>query len=177
MGALTDRARAEIRRLSDDRQFSQRRVAETLNVKPSTVTHTINRQHQPITLDFLEAVSDAAQIPAAELIAEPGSLHQLNAQEAALLRALRNWPDSVTRALVQFVAFFADEPSAVRQTRNMHELWRHLDQRKRDQLFGIAAGLAEGFAPDITAKLFEQLSDEAKAAVGKMEKRRRRREA
>lgn len=170
---LTDRVRAALRDLHQARRFSQVKLADRLKVDPSSVSHTLNKPDRPITLDFLEAASQLAGVRVAELVAEPGSVvKELNPDEAALLRALRNWPLTVTRSLVAFVAFFADEEPAATQTRNLHELWRHLNQRQREAVYGFAVMQREGsLPPEITAKLYERLSDESKAAVGTPKRR------
>ena len=120
----------------------------------------------------LEAMSDLSGRPVAELVAPPGTIYQLNAEEAAIIRRLRLWPASVMRALGAFLAFFADEPPEVRLSRNMHELWRGLETRDREWLFGIAVMLRErSLAPDHLAGLVEQLK--AEAATAAKAKRRR----
>ncbi len=156
----TDRVRRRLRELSDTKAFKQTKVAARLDIDQGAVNRYINGA-TPITVSFLEAVSEETSIPLAELVAPPGTIHQLNADEAALLRWLRRWPLSVTRALCGFLAFFADEPPQLLQTRNLHELWRHLPAKRREWLYGVAVLLKEGtLAPDLQARLMAQLQAE-----------------
>lgn len=132
---------------------------------PSAITPYVQGHREP-SLTMLEAVSELTQVPIAELVTPPEAvLKQLNPDEAALLRWLRSWPLDVTRSLVQFVAFFADEPPAARQTRNLHELWRGLGHADREWLYGVAVMLREKtLAPDLQAALLQRLEIEAKHA-------------
>lgn len=136
-------------------------LAKRLGYGASGVSPYVSGQRVP-SLDMLEAISEVGQVPLAELVAEPGSLYQLDPDEATLIRWLREWPKSVTHALLAFVAFFADEPPAVRQTRNLHELWRRLPSAKQEWLYGVALFLREGsLGPDQLAALVQQLKVEA----------------
>jgi transcriptional regulator with XRE-family HTH domain len=173
--SASERVRARLKALVDSQPRGfKKQIAEKLQVAPSTVTPWVAGEVDP-PLDYLEAICQLAKHPIAELVAEDGStLRELDADEAMIVRALRLWPLTVKRSLSAFLTFFADEPPPSRQSRKMHELWRHLNQRKRDELFGFAAHLSEGLPPDVTAKLFEELSAESKAAVGTGEPKRRR---
>lgn len=171
---LTQRVRDRLRALADDGRFSQHQVAELLDMSQSNVSKTINLDSRPLTLEFLEAVSECAKTPIGELVAETGMLFELDAYEAMIIRALRAWPLTVRRALVDFLRFFADEEPVAGQTRKMHELYRHLDHRARLAVYGFAVQKSEGaIPPEIEAALFEELSSESKAAMEKPKKRRR----
>ena len=155
-----------MREVSTPRLF-KKQLAERLRVGPSTITPYTSGEREP-PLHYIEAAAAIANIPIAEFVAAPGStVRELNADEAAILRALRQWPLSVTRALCAFVAFFADEEPVAQQTRKMHEVWRHLPPEKRAAVFGYAVQAAENMIPpDIATGLFEELSAASRAAVG-----------
>jgi transcriptional regulator with XRE-family HTH domain len=90
---LTERVRARLSELHDDRRFSQTRVAKRLGVTPSAINRTL-RGEKALTLEELEVIADEAHVPIAELIAEPGSIKQVSASEAALLRSARGFADT-----------------------------------------------------------------------------------
>lgn len=157
----TERVRRRLRELADDRRFNQTKVAARLGIDQSNVNRYV-RGATPITISFLEAISGETGIPLAELVAPPGTIHELHADEAALIRWLRRWPISVTRSLARFLAFFADEPSEVLQTRNQHELWRGMAQKDRDWYQAIGVMLREGLPDEARASIVAQA--EARAA-------------
>jgi transcriptional regulator with XRE-family HTH domain len=174
MGALTDRVRGRL--LGQGRRLNQLRIAELLNMTQGNVSKIIRFDDRPITLDFLEAAADVSGIPPAELVAEDGAIYQLSADEAVIVRALRGWPLTVRRALGQFLVFFTNEEPQAGQTRQMHELWRHLDARARLAVFGFAVEKSQGVIPlEIEARLFEDLSADSKAALEKHQKKHRHR--
>ena len=167
---LSERISQRLAELADTRGFRMR-LARRLNLSPPAITPYTTGE-RPVNLDMLEAMAELSGRPVAELVAPPGTIYQLNAEEAAIIRRLRLWPASVMRALGAFLAFFADEPPEVRLSRNMHELWRGLETRDREWLFGIAVMLRErSLAPDHLAGLVEQLK--AEAATAAKAKRRR----
>ena len=167
----TERTRERLQALVREKRLRQTRLADLLGIGAPSVNKYI-RQNTPITVAFLEAVEQVTGIPIAELVAPPGTTHQLNAEEAAILRRLRAWPASVMHALGAFLAFFADEPPEARMTRNLHELWRGLDHRDREWLYGVAVMLRErSLAPDHLTGLADQLK--AEVAAQKAAKRRR----
>lgn len=173
--SLTERVRLALQRLFRERRFSQTNIAKRLGIVPSAVSRTLTDPNRPITLDFLEAL--AAEVPGvhvSELVAPSDAvLKQLNAEEAMILRALRRWPASVTRALAVFLAFFADEAPVDVQTRNLHEYWRGLGVKDREWLFGVAVLLREGtLAPDLQAGLVERLEAERYTAAAQREGKR-----
>jgi transcriptional regulator with XRE-family HTH domain len=171
---LTERVRLELARLHREKRFSQRRIADTLNVDAALVSRTIHTSERPITLRFLEAVSAAAGIAVTELVAEPGStLCALTREEYALLRALRRWPASVTKLISEFVAFFADEPASAGQTRNLHQLWREMNQHQRDRVYAVAQLEIEGLLqPDTLSSLERQMSAMARFLPPEQQTRR-----
>ena len=171
--AATDRVREQLQRLVREKRLSQRRVAEKLGMGAPGVNKYINGD-TPITVAFLEAVSDVARVPIAELIAEPGTVYQLNADEAALIRWLRGWPLSVTRAFCAFLAPFADEAPQLKQTRNLHELWRRMPAKKREWFYSVGLLLMEGtLAPDLQARLLQRLEVDQSTYADDPEGRRR----
>lgn len=168
----TERMRRRLRELSDDRRFRQTKIAARLGIAQSAVNRYIHGA-TPITVSFLEAISEETGIPIAELVAPPGTIHQLNADEAALIRWLRGWPLSVTRALVAFLAPFADEPPQAKQTRNLHELWRRMPAKKREWFYSVGLLLMEGtLAPDLQARLLARLEADQSAYAADPEGRR-----
>lgn len=174
---LSERLAAQLREFSERRGFKVA-LARRLNFQPSAITPYVTGE-RPMSLEVLEAVSELASVPLAELVAAPGSsVRELNADEAALLRALRRWPLTVTRSLCAFVAFFADEEPVAAQTRNFHELWRRMDQTRRDRIFSLAQLMSEGvLTPDLLSALQERLvADRAADANGGGSGSRRRRE-
>lgn len=174
MDSLADRVKARTLALYGDGRFTQAALAECLGVDPSAAQGYVKGTTR-ISLKVLEAVSIVSGEPLAELVVPPGSLiKQVNADEAALLRALRSWPLSVTRALGVFVAYFADEPPALQQTRKMHEHYKNLDVKKREQLLSIAQLLDEGvLGPDLLGALQERLLDDRLADAGETARRKR----
>jgi transcriptional regulator with XRE-family HTH domain len=130
---LEERVSERFKELAEKRGFATA-LAKRLGKTPSAITPYINGS-TPVSIEVLEAVSELAQIPVAELVAsEESSWRELDSQEAAIVRALRHWPDTVRDAFVAFVQYFADEPPAAGQTRNVHEHWRHLSQAERDEI-------------------------------------------
>jgi transcriptional regulator with XRE-family HTH domain len=153
--------KARIKRLYDERRFTQTALAKELGVTPSAVNGYF-RTETPVTLDLLEAVSALTHIPVGELVAPDGSLvKQLDADEAALLRYARSWPKSVLHGLLVFLRYWADEPPVVQQTRKLHEFWRVMPMRNKDAFFGLAAILSERvLEPDLLEQLTAHVKDE-----------------
>jgi transcriptional regulator with XRE-family HTH domain len=172
---LAERLSVRLRELSEKRGF-RNALAKRLRVYPSAITPYVSGERE-MSMDMLEAVSELAAIPLAELVAPPGSLiKQLDADEAALLRHLRKWPKSVIRNLCQFVGFFADEDPAETQARNLHELYRGLRANDRDWLYSAAVMLREkALPPDLQQGLSEQLVAELRRAEGDRGKTKRSR--
>jgi transcriptional regulator with XRE-family HTH domain len=178
---LSERVKARIVELYRQRKFTQATLAKALSVDPSAAHGYVSGDTR-ISLDVLEAVCEVSGVPVAELVAPVGSqIKQLNGDEAAVIRALRQWPLSVTRSLGAFLAFFADEPFEDAQARSHHELWRGLNMRERDWLHGIAVMLREQtLGPDLREALVDRLSREAVGAgeppkVGRIEETPKRR--
>ncbi len=170
--SISERLLQRLQELTAKHGF-QAKLARKLSVSDQAITRLVAGD-TTLTVDALEAIAEVSGIPVAELVVPPSAvIKQLDAEEAALLRYLRRWPKTVSRALIVFVAFFADEEPAETQTRNLHELYRHLDAPMREALYGFAIGLREkSIPPDIERALFERLSAESKAAAGKPERRR-----
>ncbi len=164
---LTDRVRLRLQELGRAKRFKQKDVADAMGFKsPSAVTKVLTGDSRSITLKFVEVCARAAGIPLAELVSDPGStVRELNPTEAKLLRALRQWPESVTDALTAFVGFFADEPPAALQTRNLHEHWRRLKQLDRDYVELLARVLSQrDVSPEVRALLTDRLTAGVAAA-------------
>lgn len=143
-------------------------LARRLGVSAAAITPYVGQEARQMPLEMLEALSELVSVPVGELIAKEGSTYrELNADEAALLRALRRWPPNVTRSLCAFVAFFADEEPAAAQTRALHELWRQTDDpMRRNKIFAVALWIAEGLlTPDLQAIFDSQTIAEAKAGT------------
>ncbi len=164
---LTDRVRLRLQELGRAKKFKQKDVADAMGFKsPSAVTKVLTGDSRSITLKFVEVCAREAGIPLAELVSDPGStVRELNPTEAKLLRALRQWPESVTDALSVFVGFFADEPPAAAQLRNIHEHARSLNLHDRGVLEAFARLLRERIVtPEAQALLLERLTAGVAAA-------------
>jgi transcriptional regulator with XRE-family HTH domain len=169
---LTERVRARLSELHDDRRFSQTKVARRLGVTPSAINRTL-RGEKALTLEELEVIADEAGVPIAELIAEPGSIKQVNASEAELLRFVRSWPQSVREALLTFLRYWADEAPVDLQSRQVHEYWRRLGVHDRLWVFGILQMVREGLmSPEIQAGLSDRISTELKGRQARDVKKR-----
>jgi transcriptional regulator with XRE-family HTH domain len=177
--SLTERVRARLVELHRAKKFSQTKVAGRLNVHPSAVNRTLTSD-KAITLDELETIADEAGTNAAELLAPPGTLKQLNADEAELLRFVRVWPVEVRDALLTFLRYFADEPPADVQTRNVHQFWRGMHAGDRMWVYGILQMVREGMlSPDLREGLADRLVDEQQkrqAARARRTRKERRRD-
>jgi transcriptional regulator with XRE-family HTH domain len=137
-------------------------VAARLKLDASAVTRYVNGP-TALTIEFLDAVSQESGVPLGELVSPPGTLHQLDAYESALIRALRQWPKSVTQAILSFVGFFADEAPVERQAKNLHEMYRKMPDGDREWLYSVALLLSEQtLPPDLRAGLVSRLTDEAR---------------
>lgn len=170
---LAERVSRRVRELAERRGFKTA-LARRLRLSAPAITPYVSGERD-VSLDMLEAVAELASVPVAELVAPPGTIHQLNPDEAALIRWLRRWPLSVTRALCAFLAFFADEPSEIAQTRNLHELWRRMPAKKREWFYSVGLLLQEGtLAPDLQARLLRQLEADQSAYAADPEGRRGR---
>ncbi len=162
--SLTERVSARLMVLAETRGFKTALAARMGYTQASITPYT--KGERAVPLEMLEAIAEVSQIPVCELIAEPGTLYQLDGQESALIRHLRRWPKSVTHALVAFVGFFADEPPIEAQTRNLHELWRGLPPGEKEWLYGVAVMLRERtLPPDLRAGLVDRLTNEATRGV------------
>lgn len=174
--SASERVRDRLKALAAEKPHGFKKlVAEELGVANATVTPWFDGSREP-SLDQLERICQMTEMRLAELVSADGSsLYELNAEEAVIIRALRGWPATVRRALLAFLLFFVNEDAVAGQSRRMQELWRHLDARARQAVYGFAVQKSEGMIPpEIEARLFAELSDEAKAAVGKRTTKRRR---
>jgi len=159
---VTEQVRARLQEVFKERALKQVRVAERLGMNSSAVTRYLNGP-TAITLEFLEAVAEESQVPIGELVSAVGSAHHLDAYESALIRALRQWPKSVTQAILSFVAFFADEAPVERQAKNLHEMYRKMPDGDREWLYSVALLLSEQtLPPDLRGGLVSRLTDEAR---------------
>ena len=156
----TERTRKTLQRLAREKTLRQSRLAARLGVAASAVNRSIHGP-TPITVTFLEAVEADTGIPLAEIVAPPGTTYQLDADEAALIRAFRKWPKSVVHALLAFLAPFVDEGPTETRTRNLHEYWRRMPARDQEWIYGIVVMLREGMLPpDVRAGLVRHLEAE-----------------
>lgn len=154
---LTEQVRERLLELSEAKKFSQTKVARRLKMAPSAVNRTV-RGLKAITLTELEVIADEAKVPVAELIAPPGTIKQVSASEAELLRYVRSWPKSVTEALLSFLRFYADETPVETQTRNVHEFWRRMPLGDRMWIYGVMQMVREGMLPqDLREGLIDQI--------------------
>jgi transcriptional regulator with XRE-family HTH domain len=166
MGALNDRVMTRLREFARQRGF-QTALALRLKRTQSAITPYVKGEYS-LGLDELEAIADVSGVPIAELVAPPdATIKQLNADEAELVRLLRLWPVSVTRALLAFVRPFGNEPAVERQKRNLDEYWRHFDAKERDWLLSLAVLLRERtLGPDLREGIVDRLTREANAGPG-----------
>jgi len=134
--SLSARMTDRLIELAEQRGF-KKALADRMSYSPSAITPYINGS-RPVSLDMLEAISEVSAIRPAELIAPPGSVYQVSPDEAAILRALRQWPPSVTTALSRFLAFFADEAPGGGVLRDLHELLREMSDTDRRAVYGFA---------------------------------------
>ena len=164
--SLDQRIQAHLERMAHKRGFKTN-LAKRMDLSPQAITKYIAGERR-LTIEMLEAMSEVSGTPVAEIVVPAGSeTKQLDAGEAALVRHLRRWPTSVRDALVSFVAFFADEPPAGEQARNLHEIYRQADQKQRDLMHACAVLIARNAPPELVAELFRGLSKPSKAALGK----------
>jgi len=170
-----ERAKVAVRLLYQQKRFTLKDAAARLGVSDSSLWHYVQGD-RPLTLDALDAISGASGVPLVELIADPdAAIKQLDADEAALLRAVRAWPKDVLRHLLRFVWHFDDPEPTVKQSRDMHSLFRELSESQRSWIYGLAVGLREGaLPPDIQAGLTARVQGEA-AALRAAERKKRRR--
>jgi transcriptional regulator with XRE-family HTH domain len=163
----TERVRERVRDVLRERRVRQTAIATRLDIEQSAV-HRYIHGPTPMTVAFLEAVESLSGVPMGEIVSPKEDWKQVNADEAALLRALRRWPATVTRSLGAFLAFFADEEPVLRQTRNLHELWRSMPQKRRDEFYAMGVLLAAGrLEPDLLARLMTRLEAEQRAFAAK----------
>jgi transcriptional regulator with XRE-family HTH domain len=157
---LTERVRARLLDLSRRRRFNQSKVAARLNLHSSAINRTLKGSKE-ITLKELEIIADEAQERPAELLAPPGTVKELNAEEAELLRFFRAWPKETREALAAFLRYFADESPAETQTRNVHQFWRGMKINDRQWVYGLMQMVREGILPpDLREGLLDRLTDE-----------------
>jgi transcriptional regulator with XRE-family HTH domain len=158
---VTTRVRARLLELFNAGQFKQARVADRLGINSSAITRYVNGP-TALTLEFLDAVAVEANLPLGELVSPAGSGHHLDTHEAALIRALRQWPKSVTQAILNFVAFFADETPVERQGKNLHEMYRRMPDADREWLYSVALLVSERtLPPDLRGGVVDLLKGEA----------------
>ena len=172
---LTERVRARLVELHRARKFSQTKVAARLRVHPSAVNRTLT-SNKAITLAELEVIADEAKVNAAELVAPPGTVKQLNAPEAELLRYVRTWPTEIREALLVFLRYFGDEAPAEAQTRNVHQYWRGMKPSDRPWVYGLLQMVREGIlTPDLREGLLDRLTTEVRRRPGGDVKRQSKR--
>jgi transcriptional regulator with XRE-family HTH domain len=136
---LTELVRQRLYQLAKTKRFRRDALAERLGVVESAVTKNLITPGRPLTIGFVEAAAALADVPVAELLCPQGSeIKQVDAEEASLLRYLRQWPRTVRRALLAFVQFFSNEDPADTQFRNLREHWRHLNATDRERLNSYA---------------------------------------
>jgi transcriptional regulator with XRE-family HTH domain len=137
-----------------DGRFKQNALAKRLGVAPSAI-HRYVSGTSDIPLDLLEAAAELSGAhPAEALLAGTDELKVLRPHEAQLLRAVRDWPVSVTESLLSFVAYFHDEAPAEPMLRQTHELLRRMPVEQRQLIHAYALMLREGgLPPDVRAAL------------------------
>lgn len=163
---ISARVSQRLKELAAKRGF-KKALAARLDFGPSWVSPYVSGE-RAVTLDILEAMAELSGKPAAELVAPPETVWQLDADEARLVRTLRRWPKPVTHALLDFLGFFADEAPTETRTRNLHELWRRLTDRDQEFLYGLAVMLREkAVAPDLRAGLLRRFEAEAAHRKGR----------
>jgi transcriptional regulator with XRE-family HTH domain len=158
-----------MRAMAESKRLRQAALAEALDTTQSNVSKLLHNEDRPITLDVIEAVAALTQTPVAELVAPHGAgIYELSGDHGQIIRALRQWPASVSHALCAFLVFFADEAPVAGQSRKMHELWRQMPATDRAVVYGFALSRSQGvLPPELVAEFFDQLSAESRAAVGK----------
>ncbi len=136
---LTELVRQRLYKLAKTKKFRRDALAERLGIVESAVTKNLITPGRPLTIGFVEAAATLADVPIAELFCPQGSdIKQVDAEEASLLRHLRQWPRTVRRALLAFLEFFSGEDPADMQFRNLREHWRHLSATDRERLNSYA---------------------------------------
>ena len=171
---LSERVTMRLQEMAHQRGFGKR-LAARLRVSQGAISPYVAGTRE-VSLDMLEAMSEETGVPLAELVAPPDAvLKQLDAEEAALLRAVRNWPKDVMWNLLRFVLFFENADPVSAQSRNMHEVFRRLKPQERDWIYGLAVGLREGaLQPDIQEGLAVHVAGEARAVRLLLDRRMKR---
>lgn len=137
MATVTQRIAQNLKAHLKHRKLKQNEVARRAGHTPPWLNGILLGRRN-LRVQDLDILAAAADIPAAELIAEPGTLKQLSADEATLIRWFRRWPTTVQRALLAFLSFWADEAPAERLSRQLHELIRHMGEAERTVMLGYA---------------------------------------
>ena len=135
--SVTERIAQNLRAHLKAHKLRQNDVAKRAGHHPPWLNGILNGRRN-IRVRDLDALATAARIPVAELVAEPGTLKQLTADEASLVRWFRDWPATVQQGLLGFLRFWADEAPADRQARQLHELIRRASGPERTVLLGFA---------------------------------------
>lgn len=170
-----DRAKIAVRLLYHQKKLILRDAATRLGVSTTSMWHYVQGE-RPLTLDALDAISGACGVPLVELLADPDAvIKQLDAEEAALLRAVRDWPKDVLRHLLRFVWHFDQPAPTAKLSRDMHTIFRELTEAQRSWIYGLSVGLREGvLPPDIQEGLAATVQGEAAALRAAKRKKDRR---
>lgn len=152
--ALSARATAALQHLVKTQGWGyQRRLAHAAGLPPSSLSRILQGR-QPVTLALLEAIGRLDEINPLALLAGPeDELQPVSVEEAELLRYVRTWPRSVTRALLSFAAHFAAEGPRERELRDALTLFRGLDEHQRRHVLAYLITLTEGLPRDLAIAL------------------------
>ena len=149
---LQDVALSALHALKARKAFRQTDLAERLKTKPAAVSETLSGK-RPVTLRFMEAVSDATGVHPGELLLDPNrdEMKIVSGMEMQLLRYFRSWPAPTREAFIAFASFFADEAPVTYEQRVAHEQLRRLKpEAVRRRAFAYLTFLSEGgLTPDL----------------------------
>ena len=145
---LQDVALSALQALKARKAFRQTDLAERLKTKPAAVSETLSGK-RPVTLRFMEAVSDATGVHPGELLIDPhrDELKIVSGVEMQLLRYFRSWPAPTRQAFLTFASFFANEDPVTHDERRAHEQIRRLSDAKKRLVYGYLTFLTEGDLP------------------------------
>lgn len=104
-GSLTDRIRARLNALIDQKKIKQKIFADRLHLTQSAISNMLSgREGRGIDLDYLPALAAAVEVSVSDLVVAPGSrLYELSQPERELLLTFRGLPtDAQQAALVLF---------------------------------------------------------------------------
>jgi transcriptional regulator with XRE-family HTH domain len=149
---LQEVALASLQTLRDRKRFRQVHLAERLKTKPAAVSETLSGK-RPVTLRFMEAVSELTGIHPGEFLLDPhrDEMKVVSGIEMQMLRYFRSWPAPTREAFLMFVSFFADESPATYEQRVAHEQLRRLkSEAVRRRAYAYLTFLSEGgLTPDL----------------------------